>query len=293
MNCPTKYQKGKPQNDYTMNTFFKTIWVAVLLVSLIAVSRLYGNLPPAPNPPVLVNDFSALLTPSQAASLESRLAQYARTHGTQIAIVTINDLGGMPAAEFADRLAEKWGIGMEGNENGVLVLVNPAEGAQRGNVHISIGYGLEGVIPDITAKRIVDNELLPNFRGGNFYQGLDMATGVLMSLAAGEFSASDYTAKTETQNPSQLLVLLFFFAMIGLSLFRGRRAHHSMGRNIPFWTWMLLMSQTQQRSRGAWGNFSGGTGAYRGGFGGGSFGGGGFGGFGGGSFGGGGAGGSW
>ena len=256
-----------------------------MLMLLIPVSAL----PPAPDPPSLVVDYSGLLNGGQRMSLEMKLAEYANVYGTQIAVVTIDDLEGMEPAVFADQLAEAWGVGQAGKENGVLILVNPSEDRQRGRMHITVGYGLEGVIPDITARRIIDREIIPNFREGRYYEGLDQATSVLMQLAEGEFPAEEYNKADAPSGPAILVVfLIILFGIILIS--RKRNDHYNPGKGIPFWTWLWLLSSAGQGSKGSWGNFSGGRGP----FGGGSFGGGGgFGGFGGGRFGGGGAGGSW
>ncbi|MBW6496816.1 MAG: TPM domain-containing protein [Bacteroidales bacterium] len=255
---------------------------------------LLSAIPPPPDPPSLVTDYAGLLSGGQRMSLEMKLAEYDAVYSTQIAIVTIKDLGGMEPADFADRLGEAWGVGRAGKENGVLILVNPGEGGQKGKVHIAIGYGLEGVIPDITAKRIVDREILPNFREGRFFEGLDQATSVLMQLAAGEFPAEEYNQGEEPSVLAAFFTVLFIFLIIFL-LSRKRNAHYSPGKEIPFWTWLWLMSSASKGSKGSWGDFSSGRGSFgSGSFGGGSFGrGSGFGGFGGGRFGGGGAGGSW
>lgn len=264
-----------------------TVLVIVFVFSL--SWKAFAAIPNAPVPPVMVSDFAQMLDEGQRQNLEIKLSQYAAQHGTQIVVVTIGDLGGMDPADFADQLAEKWGVGQAGKENGAVVLVNPGQGNEQGRVHISIGYGLEGVIPDITAKHIIDREIVPNFREGRFYDGIDQATTILMQLAAGEFPASEYS---QAEEPSLIgmaifIVLAIFFVAL---LSRKRNAHYSPGKEIPFWTLLWLMSQGGHGNKGSWGDFTGGTGSFgRGGFGSG----GGFGGFGGGSFGGGGAGGSW
>jgi uncharacterized protein len=239
-------------------------------------------LPPQPSPPRLVNDFENLLSADQVNTLESKLVDYANTHQTQIAIIITNDLHGLEIADFSTRLGTAWEVGKAGFENGIVVTVAP----QKRDVYIAVGYGLEGVIPDITARRIVENEILPAFRSENYFQGLDNATNVIMQLAAGEFPASEYAQQEEVPPgavfvPFILIILLVFF------LSRRRRNYASPGKSIPFWTMLWLLSHGSRGSRGAFGNFSSGRGS----FGGGKSGG--FGGFGGGRFGGGGAGGSW
>ena len=282
-----------------MNSFkpvFKNSLVVLVLWVLLPFG-LFAAIPPPPDPPSLVTDYAGLLSGGQRMSLEMKLAEYDAVYSTQIAIVTIKDLGGMEPADFADRLGEAWGVGRAGKENGVLILVNPGQDNQRGNVHISVGYGLDGVIPDITAKRIVDREILPNFREGRFYEGLDQATNVLMQLAAGEFPAQEYNS----QGDSPVIGIGIFVFLLIIFIFlvsQKRKAHYNVGKDIPFWTWLWLMGNASQGTKGSWGDFSSGRGSFgsgTGSFGSGrSFGGGGsFGGFGGGRFGGGGAGGSW
>lgn len=246
-------------------------------------------LPPQPSPPRLVNDFEKLLTSAQVSSLESKLVNYANTHQTQIAIIITDDLYGLEIADFSTRLGTAWEIGKAGFENGIVITVAP----ETRDVYIAVGYGLEGVIPDITARRIVENEIIPAFRSESYFQGLDNATGVIMQLAAGEFPASEYAQQEEVPPgavfvPFILIILLVFF------LSRRRRNYDSPGKSIPFWTLFWLLSHGSRGSRGSFGNFSSGRGSFgpgRGGFGGGGSGG--FGGFGGGRFGGGGAGGKW
>lgn len=242
-------------------------------------------LPSRPSPPRLVNDYIQLLRPAELAALESKLLEYERQHSTQIAIVITNDLHGHDIADFSTRLGQKWGVGKAGFENGVVITMH-LDGRER-RVYIAVGYGLEAVIPDITAHRIVENEMIPHFRNENYYQGLDQGAGVIMQLAAGEFTAQDYQGEEEV--PLGAVIIPFIFVILVIVLMaRSRRRFNSPGKGIPFWTLFWLMSHGNRGSRGSFGNFSSGRGSFGGGRGGSSFGG-----FGGGRFGGGGAGGSW
>ena len=240
-------------------------------------------IPPRPVPPRLVNDFAGLLEPQQMESLESKLSQYALSHRTQIAVVITNDLAGLEIADYASRLGEKWGVGQVGQENGLVIAVAPGIDGARGEVFIAVGYGLEGVIPDITAGQIVENEIVPRFREGNYYLGLDNAATVLMQLAAGEFAAADYRP-ADAATPVGQLIPVIAAILFGILMSRRRRRFTSVGRGIPMGSAFWLLTHGNRGRGGSFGNFSSGSG---------SFGGGGFGGFGGGRFGGGGAGGSW
>lgn len=257
-----------------------------LFALLILLSfTLFGNkLPEAPNPPRLVNDFSGLLKNQEVMLLEQKLVNFAQRTSVQIGVIIVDDLLEYEPAEYADRVAEKWGFGHKSHNNGVLIVVKPSGGQGQRKVHIAIGYGLESVIPDATAKQIVEREILPRFREGQYYQGLDAAAAVLMQLAQKEYSAQEYAEQEEVPGFVFLIPLLFIIIFFMLSR-KARNSHYHAGKGIPLGTMWWLMSQGNRGSSGSWGNFSSGSGPFGGG--------GGFGGFGGGRFGGGGAGGSW
>jgi uncharacterized protein len=246
--------------------------------------------PEKPEPPRLVNDYAGMLTSREVNALEQKLVAYDDSSSTQIAIVTLSDLYGYDIADYAQRLAEKWGIGQKGLNNGIIILVKPeTPESSRGEVNISPGYGLEGVIPDIVCGQIIDNEIVPEFRAGNYYQGLDKATSILMSLASGEFPPDQY-GKSKGSDLGGLAPFIFFIIFLIIILFfrssGGSNHKHLSSKGLPLWMLLTMLNSGSKRHSGSWGGFSGG-----GGFGGGGSGG--FGGFGGGSFGGGGASGSW
>lgn len=242
--------------------------------------------PARPEPPKLVNDFAGIMTPQSRAILESKLDEFNQTKSTQIAIVTVKSLYGYDKADYAVRLAEKWGIGQKGKNNGILILVKPKTATDRGgDIYVAVGYGLEGAVPDIVARQIITNEILPAFRQGDYFAGLDNGTKVLMSLTAGEFTAEQYSKKAGKGlgGIGGFGLIIFFFVMIFL-FSRGRSQYHSIGSSPGFWGSLFLINMLGGGRGGSWDDFSGGSGGSSDG---------GFGGFGGGSFGGGGAGGSW
>ena len=265
--------------------FFYLLTIAVIFC-LIAGNRAFSQeIPERPAPPRLVNDFAGMLKGEEVNMLERKLVEFNDSTSTQIAIVVVPSLMGYDKADYAQRLAEKWGIGQKGLNNGVLILVKPKTADSRGEVFIAQGYGLEGVIPDITCGQIVDNDILPAFRAGDYYGGLDKATNSIISLARGEFSAADYGKKAKKSsgkdNPIGLFIIIIFIAILIFSRRSGGSNRHISTGGLPFWMLMGMMNSGRSSGSGSWGGFSGGGG------------GGGFGGFGGGSFGGGGAGGSW
>jgi len=230
-------------------------------------------------PTRLVNDFTGLLSDQQQIILNNKLLEFNNQTSTQIYIVTHNDLQGYAVGEFGQLLAEKWGIGQKGRDNGILILVSP----EIRKVTIQTGYGLEGAVPDAIAKRLIENVITPAFKVGNYYAGLDSVTRRLMSLTRGEFTADDYLKVNGKESmPVGIIFIIILLFLIFSGISRTKRRFYSPTRSIPWW-----MMGTGTSSQSGWGSFSSGRG---------SFGGGGFGGFsggGGGSFGGGGASGGW
>ena len=264
--------------------------VVLFVTTIIPVSSVSQEFPVKPVPPRLVNDLAGLLSKGEVDELERKLVAFNDSSSTQIAVVTVSDLHGYDKSDYAQRLAEQWGIGQQGLDNGILILIKPKTSeSSRGEVFIAPGYGLEGIIPDLVCAQIVDDEILPAFRNGDYFGGLDKATNTLMSLASGEFPADQY-GKSGSGGASEIgpfilvviiLLVIFFFRSKG-----GSNQRHIGRKGLPLWMLLAMMNSGQNSHRGSWGGFSGG-GGFKGG------GGGGFGGFGGGSFGGGGAGGSW
>jgi len=269
----------------------------LFLATLVLISsQVYAqDLPQKTNPPKLVNDYADILSPAEERAIESKLVQYARSTTTQIVIISTNNLAGYDISDYAFRVAEDWGIGQADKENGILVVVRPKQNNQRGRAFIATGYGLESVIPDAIGKRIVEAEMIPQFKKNNYYAGLNAGTTTIMGLASKEFTPQQYKEATQT-SPAPYPIGIVFIVIIAFFIFgKVRRArYYSAGHNIPFWLALTMLSSSgRSHHNGMFSDFSSGSGSF-GGFGGGSsFGGGGFGGFGGGSFGGGGAGGSW
>jgi uncharacterized protein len=238
------------------------LWLA--LGSVIAQSD--KDLPAKPNPPRLVNDYANVLSSSEVQQLERKLVAYNDSTSTQIAIVIMPSIDD-DIAEFGARLGDKWGIGSK-QDNGVLVTVvmNPH------GINIATGKGAEGAIPDVTARKIIDGYITPNFRQQKYYDGLDQATTAIIQALAGEFKGDPVANNKSTYLILGVILLVIFFFIISGNNGGGRSGSYGSG---GFWPLLFM---------------GGGSGSSGGGFGGG---GGGFGGFGGGSFGGGGASGSW
>ncbi len=253
----------------------KTSFILIAAAFCISASAI----PTRPDPQRLVNDLAGIFTAAQAEILEHELVAFDDSTSNQITVVTVNDLEGYDAAEYATRIGLDWGVGSSKFDNGIVILVKPKTSSS-GQVFIAVGYGLEGAVPDAYAKRIINNEMIPRFMKNDYFGGVSAACDVLMKLASGEISA----AREYEDESNPLLFILFFIAIIiiFIAISKNDREDKGNGRNRGrrVYTGPIITMGND------WGRSSGGS--FRGGFGGG-----GFGGFGGGSFGGGGAGGSW
>ncbi len=258
----------------------------LFIVAIAANSQISKVVPAKPVPPRLVNDFADMLTPEQEQALERKLVAYDDSTSSQIAIVTLPTLtDSQTGAQYEDEevalhILREWQIGRAGRNNGLVILVVPAERI----IRIEVGYGLEGAIPDITAKSIIDNYITPAFRDhNNYYRGFDQATDAIFRAAAGEYKA--VPKKKSSAKGAGGLGGLVFLLILFFIISRGGRGGGGMASRRGFGDVATgaLLGSLLGGGRGG-GGWSGG---------GGGFGGGGFGGFGGGSGGGGGASGSW
>ncbi len=238
----------------------------------------------------LVTDYTNTLAAGDKQKLEDKLVAFNDSTSTQIAVVIMKSTGAYDINAYGVQLLRKWGIGEKKKNNGILVLVAMSDR----KMSIQTGYGAEGAVPDIITKQIIDNDMQPRFKQGDYYGGLDAATTNLMKYMKGEYKAEPKKEKSGKGTGSGL-ILVIIIVVILILVFRnrgggggGRQIIGGRGGASPFW-WFLAGSMLggSGRSSGSdWGGFSGGGGSSGGG-------GGGFGGFGGGSGGGGGSSGSW
>ena len=274
---------------------FKNFSIYLLTALMLVVpAAICAAIPSPPSPPRLVNDFAGVFTPRQAGYLENVLTAFDDSTSNQITVVTVNDLEGYTASEYATRIGLDWKVGSEKFDNGVVLLIKPKTQDSGGQVAISVGYGLEGAIPDAYAKRIIDNELIPRFMQDDYFSGTAAACDVLMKLASGEISEPREAGDDDIGGFIAIGLFLFFVILVSIVAATFRKGNNN-GRGGggsgtgtdggDIFDAIIIGSLLGSGHRGgsSWGGSGGGFGGF----------GGGFGGFGGGSFGGGGASGSW
>lgn len=230
-----------------------------------------------------VYDKALVLSKNQTNYLKQKLIKYADSTSTQIVIATISSLNGDNISLTATNWAHKWKIGDSKEDNGIFILLSTGDR----KIDISTGYGIEYRLTDLMTERILNRIILPEFKRGDYFSGLDKGTDAIFKALNGEFRPNVFNTEKE-QNPIYYLPFIFFLILLFILIIKASRYHndddnHRNGGGRRYGDDVIIFS-SGGRSGGFGGGFSGG----------GSFGGGGFsGGFGGGGFGGGGASGSW
>ncbi|MBC8985895.1 TPM domain-containing protein [Pedobacter sp. N36a] len=256
----------------------KKLIIAFLFI-LVSTLGFAQDFPAKPNK--LVNDYTGTLTPGQLQQLEQKLVAFDDSTSTQIAIAIVKSVGDYDIGEYALELGRKWGVGGKGKDNGIMIVA--ALGDRK--ISIQTGYGVEGVLPDLYVRRIIDNDIKPYFKKGDYFGGLQAGTDAIISYTKGEYK-NDKPKVGKSEGGAGGIIVIIIIVIVVIIVLKKGGGNGGGGQVIGsrgvadalFWSMLL----------------GGGRGSGGSGFGGGSSsGGGGFGGFGGGSFGGGGSSGSW
>ncbi|HYK88540.1 MAG TPA: TPM domain-containing protein [Acidobacteriota bacterium] len=274
-----------------------------------------------PNLKDRVTDLAGVLTADQISDLEARLKSFEQSDSTQVAVLILPSLEGEALEDYSMRVATAWKLGQKGRDNGALLLVVMKER----KVRIEVGYGLEPTLTDAKCSQIIQNEILPHFRQGQFYEGIDSGVSAVIQVVRGVYQPTNVHSRANARRPGGSIInwiIVLFFPLVWVLSHTGKWGGGILGAGAgallpysffgPSLVLMLIGGATGSViglvlgsliRRGSntgtgWGGFAGPTfwGSGGGFFGGGSSGGGGFGGGfsgGGGSFGGGGSSGSW
>ncbi len=269
-------------------------WLAAFAASL-AFLPSAGAEVPVPALKSRVTDLTGTLSIEQKGNLEQRLAAFEARKGSQVVLLMLPTTQPEAIEQFSIRVAEAWKIGRKGTDDGVILVV--AKDDRR--LRIEVGYGLEGAIPDATARRVISEVITPRFKAGDFYGGVSAGVDRIITLADGEKlpPPSDATSGESGRDPFDFIVPGIIFVVVAggvlksiLGRFPGSIATagiaglaawvlFSLGVAgiVAFIVFILTLMNTDNLSSGGGGGFSSGGGSSGGGFsgGGGSFGGGG------------------
>lgn len=260
-----------------------------LLLAFFTCNSIFAQfeIPKIPEKQTSVYDYANVLNASEKVQLEEKLVRYSDSTTTQIVVITIESLKGEDVSQLATKWGQTWGIGgTKQDDNGVIILLAKNEK----KIAINPGYGVEDRLTAGIGGTIIRNIIIPEFKAGSFYNGLDKGTDAIIDVFKGKFKGERKQASKGKNFP--ILPFIVIVVIVLILMFRNKGGGGNSGNNNgggPSLMDVILLSSLGRSSGGGFGGFGGGSSG--GGFGGG---GGGFGGgFGGGGFSGGGSSGSW
>jgi uncharacterized protein len=189
-----------------------------------------------------VTDLTGTLTPDQSSALEAKLAAFEQAKGSQVVVLIVPTTQPEEIEQYSIRVVDQWKLGRGKVDDGVLVLV----ALNDRKVRLEVGYGLEGALPDATANRIIQQDILPSFKRGDYYGGISTGVDRVMRVIDGEPLPEPEFSPPAAGIPGlfNLLPFLFIFAIVGGSIFRrmfGRVGGAlATGGLIGFLTWLLI-----------------------------------------------------
>lgn len=243
---------------------------------LAAASRAAEVIPPVPAR--YFNDYANVVPPADADQLNRQLAQFERDTSNQIVVAVYPKMqSDSDIADYTFRVKETWHVGQKGKNNGAVLFVFIQDRA----LFIQVNYGLEGALPDATCKQIIDQEITPHFKTGDYTGGLRAGINAMLAATKGEYKGSGRTANDRNGSNGSILALVIFIAVLLAFVALMRRvAALTSGRSYygtpPSYSNYLWGGGGGFFGGGGFGGFGGGGGGFGGGFtGGGGMGGGG------------------
>jgi uncharacterized protein len=228
------------------------------------------TIPDKPSFQTSVYDYADVLNPTEEKELESKLIRYSDSTSTQIVVISVEDLKGEDIGIFTPKWAQEWGIGQEKEDNGILILLSKKDR----KIWIAPGYGVEERLTAGINGELTRNIIIPEFKAGSYYKGLDKGADAIFKVLQGKYKGS---RKKESNFPVGIIVVIVVFLVLVFSKRnRGGNGNNSGGLDLGD---MIILSSLGRSGGGfGGGSFGGGSGGFGGGFGGGGFSGGGAGG---------------
>lgn len=255
----------------------KSTSIFVFILSFVFAQMGFGQftIPPKPKFQTSVYDYANVLSSNEKAQLEQKLIKYSDSTTTQIVVMTIESLQGEDIAFIAPKIAQEWGIGGTAqNDNGVIILLAKAER----KINISPGYGLEDRLTAGIGGQIIRNIIIPEFKAGSYYNGLDKGTDAIFKVFTGKYKGERVNDAQEIPLSRIVFIILFFVIFMIIIAKNNKNNGGNSGGGFSSSLLNAIILSNIGRSSGGFGSgggFSGGGGGFGGGFGGGGFSGGG------------------
>ena len=248
-----------------------------LIILVFFLSGIYANaqftIPKVPSFQTSVYDYADVLNPTEEKELENKLIRYSDSTTTQIVVITIDDLKGESIGILTPRWAHEWGIGQEKEDNGILILLSKNDR----EIWIAPGYGVEDRLTAGINGELIRNIIIPEFKAGSYYNGLDKGADAIFEVLKGKYKGS----RKESNNPLPFILIVIFIIILIVLSSRGRKGGGNFrgGGGLDLGDIIILSSLGRGNGGFGGGGFgSGSSGGFGGGFGGGGFSGGGAGG---------------
>jgi len=267
-----------PTNKISNSNWFFRFYMTLLLVSISNFGFAQLHIPKKPSfiPPII--DSTQTLSEIQKQQLFDKLKNYSDSTSTEVLVMIVSTTQGEDIARYATDLGQEWKIGQKGKDNGIIFLIAKDDR----KMTIQTGYGVEHLLTDALSRRIIEQEVKPEFKESRYFEGIDKGTTAIFEVMKGEYKGTPKKNNKKDGIPIVIFIIIFVIIIILISRNKGKGGS-GIGSS-PSLLDIIILSNMGRSSGGGFG----------GGFGGGGSGGGGFGGFGGGgSFGGGGASGGW
>ena len=185
--------------------------VAWLATAVFASGTAHGQLA-VPPPQAHVQDLTGTLTLDQKSALETTLVEFEARKGSQLAVLIVPTTAPEDIAQYALRVAEQWKLGRKKVDDGAIVVIAKNDRA----VRIEVGYGLEGSLSDIVSKRIISESLLPRFKEGDYYGGLQAGVQQIIRVVDGEALQAPRAARSDSEPGFQQFVPLLFVVALAV-----------------------------------------------------------------------------
>ena len=245
-----------------------------LLILVFILSGMYANaqftIPDKPSFQTSIYDYADVLNPSEEKQLEEKLIRYSDSTSTQIVVISVEDLKGEDIGILTPKWAQEWGIGQEKEDNGILILLSKKDR----KIWIAPGYGVEERLTAGINGELTRNIIIPEFKAGSYYSGLDKGADAIFKVLQGKYKGS---RKKESNFPVGIIVVIIVFVVLVASK-RNNSGNGGRSGGLDLGDMIILSSLGRSGGGFGSGSFGGGSGGFGGGFGGGGFSGGGAGG---------------
>jgi uncharacterized protein len=264
---------------YKKNTSLFLKLIVCFFVTQISFAQF--DIPKKPSFQTSVYDYANVLSADEKTQLEEKLIRYSDSTTTQIVVITIESLKGEDIGILTPKWGQTWGIGgTEKNDNGVIILLAKAEK----KIWISAGYGLEDRLTAGIGGEITRNIIIPEFKAGSYYKGLDKGVDALFDVFKGKYKGERKQNKNKNFPILPIIIIVVIILVLASKNKKGGGGNSGNSGGGPSLLDVILLSSLGRNSGGggfggsSGGGFGGGGGGFGGGFGGGGFSGGGSGG---------------